>query len=200
MSMWIEHEKVFLVPPYSNKVNGNFSLKIHLMTVFIITLALLDHYIYFKSAVEKTEIQIKGCDETKRDFWKIFYVNERQVFFTVIPYESWQIPILEWYELIKTICWTYSEVFVSAVAITLATRFQQLTNRLKFYEKRHLSDSFWHEIRCHYNILCNLVLKADRMLSPFILVYSFSNMFFICQKIFTQFEMNRAPWERSVFN
>lgn len=83
-----------------------------------------------------------------------------------------------------------------AVAITLATRFEQLTQRLKLYEKCHLSESFWNEIRCHYNILCNFVLKADKVLSPFILVYSFSNMFFICQKIFTQFENNRAPWER----
>lgn len=198
MSMWMEHEKIFLHPPYANKVKGNISLKIQLMALVIVCLAVLDHYIYFISAVEKVEIQIKDCETTKRDFWKIFYVNERQVFFTILPYQSWQIPFLEWYEVVKTLCWTYSEVFVSAVAITLATRFQQLTNRLKFYEKRHLSESFWHEIRCHYNILCNLVLKTDRMLSPFILVYSFSNLFFICQKIFTQFEKDKAPWERLV--
>lgn len=192
----MEHERIFLVSPYSNKMKGNFSLKIQLLAVLIITLALLDHYIYFISAMEQTEYEIKGCESAKQDFWKIFYVNERQVFFTIFTYQSWQIPFLEWYEVVKTMCWTYSEVFVIAVAITLATRFQQLTYRLKLYEKRHLPDSFWNEIRCHYNILCNLVLKADKVLSPFILVYSFSNLFFICQKIFTQFQKNRAPWER----
>lgn len=196
MLTWMEHEKLFLTPPYANKIRGNVSLKIQILAVVIVLLALLDHYIYFISAVKKVEDQISSCDESKRDFWKIFYVNERQVFFTVLPYHAWMIPFLEWYEVVKTMCWTYSEVFVCAVAITLATRFEQLTNRLKFYEKRHLADSFWHEIRCHYNMLCNLVLKADKVLSPFILVYSFSNLFFICQKIFTQFERNKAPWDR----
>lgn len=196
MFMWTEHERIFLVPPYSNKIKRNFALKIHVLGFIVIVLALLDHYIYFISAVEKTEIAIKHCEEGQRDFWKILYVNERQVLFTILPYRSWQIPFLEWYEVVKTMCWTYSEVFVSAVAITLATRFEQLTNRLRIYEKRHLTDSFWHETRCHYNILSNLVLKADKILSPFILVYCFSNLFFICQKIFIQFERDKHPWER----
>jgi hypothetical protein len=196
MQMWSEHEKIFLVPPYSNKVNGNFSLKIQLISFVVIVLAVVDHYVYLASAIEKTEHQMENCETTKRDFWRILYVNERQVFFQMFPYAAWQIPFLEWYEVVKTMCWTYSEVFVTACAITLATRFQQLTNRLKFYEKRHLTDSFWHEVRCHYNVLCNLVLKADKILSPFILVYSFSNMFFLLQKIFTQFEKNKLPWEK----
>lgn len=198
MSMWTEHEKIFLEPPYSNKVNGNFSLKIQVLSTVVIALAIIDHYVYFASAIEKVELSIKGCEESKRDFWRILYVNERQVFFQIFPYAPWQIPFLEWYEVVKTMCWTYSEVFVTSVAITLATRFQQLTNHLKFYEKRHLSESFWHEIRCHYNTLCNLTLNADKMLSPFILVYSFANLFFICQKVFVQFEKKKAPWERFV--
>lgn len=196
ISKWEEHERLFLVPPYSNKVNGKFVWKFQLLALAIIMLSLLDHYVYFISAVEKVEDQIKDCDETKRDFWKIFYVNERQVFFTILPYYSWQIPFLEWYEVVKTMCWTYSEVFVIGVSLTLATRFKQLTNRLKVYEQRHLNDDFWHEIRCHHNILCNLVVKADALLSPVILVYSFANMFFICQKIFTQFERDKLPWEK----
>lgn len=196
MTMWMDHEKIFLVPPYSNKINGRFALKIQVYAAIVIFLALVDHYIYIVSAVEKVEDQIKHCDDTKRDFWKILYVNERQVFFTVLPYHSWQIPFLEWYEVIKTMCWTYSEVFVFAVATTLATRFEQLTNRLKYFDTRYFTESFWHEIRCHHNVLCNLVLRADEMLSPVILVYSFSNLFFICQKIFTQFERDKLPWER----
>lgn len=196
IAMWNEHEKIFLIPPYSNKIKNNFVLKIRLYAFALTILGLMDHYIYFVSAVEKTHEQLKKCDEGKKDFWKIFYVNERQVLYTLIPYYSWQIPFLEWYEVVKTMCWTFSEIFVTSVSIVLSTRFQQLTNRLKFYERRFLAETFWHEIRCHYNILCNLVLKADHMLSPFILVYSFGNLFFICQKIFTQFERNKLTWER----
>lgn len=194
MLMWMDHEKIFLAPPYSNKIL-DYSLKLQITSGIIVVLAVLDHYVYLGSAIEKVEHQMQDCDETKRDFWRILYINERQVFFTVLPYYSWQIPFLEWYEVIKTMCWTYSEVFVICLSVTLAKRFQQITNRLKGYEKRHLADSFWSEIRIHYNTLCNLVLQADKLLSPFILVYSFSNMFFLLQKLFTQFEKNKLPWE-----
>lgn len=196
MTTWMDHEKIFLVPPYANKVKGNFALKIQILAMIVTVLAVLDHYVYFISAVKRVEHEIKDCDDTKRDFWRILYINERQVFFTVLPYHSWQIPFLEWYEVIKTMCWTYSEIFVSSVSVTLANRFQQFTNRLKCYEKRYLSDSYWHELRCHYNILCNLTMEADAILSPFILVYCFSNLFFLLQKVFTNFEKDAMQWEK----
>jgi Trehalose receptor len=158
--------------------------------------SVVDHYIYLASAIEKTAVQMSNCDDSKRDFWRILYINERQVFYTIIPYYWWQIPFFELYEVIKTTCWTYSEVFVSSMTLTLAMRFRQLTNRIRCCGKQHMGDDYWNEIRCHYNILCNLVLKADKILSPFVLVYSFSNMFFLCQKIFTQFEHNKTAWER----
>lgn len=110
MMKFFEYEKLFLVPPYSNKIKAGFSLKIQLLAVVIVLFSLLDHYVYFASAVEKVENQIKDCAEDKRDFWKIFYINERQVLFTILPYYAWEIPLLEWYEVVKTMCWTYSEV------------------------------------------------------------------------------------------
>lgn len=196
ITSWLEHERIFLHPPYSNKIKGNFVRKIHAIAFITILLALIDHYIYIGSAIERVNDQIASCDEHQRDFWKNLYINERQVFYTFLPYYSWQIPFMEVYEVVKALCWTYSEVFINAMSITLAARFQQLTNRLKGHGKQHLGDNYWHEIRSHYNILCNLVLKADQVLSPFLLVYCFSNMFFLCQKLFTQFESNRKPWER----
>lgn len=196
ITTWLEHERVFLIPPYSNKTQSKCVWWIRISAYVVMVLSVIDHYIYLASAMEKTEIQMLYCDETKRDFWRILYINERQVFYTIIPYYWWQIPFFELYEVIKTACWTYSEVFITSISITLAMRFQQLTDRIKCHEKQRLSEKFWNEIRCHYNVLCNLVLKADKVLSPFVLVYSFSNMFFLCQKIFTQFEPNRARWER----
>ncbi|CAO1392085.1 unnamed protein product [Diamesa hyperborea] len=196
MIRWEENEKLFLVPPYASKLKTNFSRKILILSIVITTLSICDHFIHLKSAIEKVDADIGSCNETLRDFWKILYVDERKVFLSTIPYYSWEIPFFEWYEITKTMCWTYSEIFVSCVSITLAMRFDQLTNRLKQFRHRYVSDNFWHEIRCHYNVLCDLVIQADEIISPFILVYCFSNMFFICQKLFIQFEKKRAKWER----
>lgn len=196
MTLWYDHERHFLVPPYSDKIKSTYVLKIWLVAILTIALTVIDHYIYLVSAIENTHIKITNCDAEHRDFWRILYVNERQVFFQVIPYHPALLPFLEWYEVVKQVSWTYSEVLVSCVSIALATRFQQLTNRLRFYERHHLAESFWNEIREHYNVICNLVLKADEILSPIIIVCSFGNLFFICQKIFMQFERKKLPWDK----
>lgn len=194
MKRWVKYETLFLEAPYVDKVKGTFVRKIWFVAAITITLSLCDHYIYLLSAAERVTSIIGGCDESKRDFFRLLYVNERQVFFMVIPYHVVLLPFMEWYEVCKTMCWTFSEVFVSVISITLATRFVQITNRLKFYEKRHMSEAFWNEIREHYNVLCNLTRMAEKLLSPVILVYSFSNLFFTCQKIFMQFERKKLPW------
>jgi gustatory receptor len=196
MAVWHHHEKHFLLPPYADKISSTYMYKMWFVAFGTIVLTIFDHYVYFISAVENTHTNIEQCEHAKRDFWRILFVNERQVFFLVIPYHSALLPFLEWYEVVKQVCWTYSEVLVSCMSIALATRFRQLTNRLKFYEKHHLAESFWNEIREHYNIICNLVLKADDVLSPIIITYSFANLFFICQKIFMQFERKKMPWDR----
>ncbi|KAG5679796.1 hypothetical protein PVAND_009334 [Polypedilum vanderplanki] len=196
MTIWHQHEKIFLLPPYSDKVKNTYVVKIWFVAIMTIALTIFDHYVYFVSQIENTAIKLESCEPTKQDFWRTLFVSERQVFFLVIPYYAFECPFLEWYEVVKQVSWTYSEVLVSCMSIALATRFKQLTNRLKFYEKHHLAESFWNEIREHYNIICNLVLKADEILSPIIIVYSFANMFFICQKIFMQFERKKLPWDR----
>lgn len=196
MALWWDHERHFLVQPYSDKIKSTYVKKIRFIGIFTIILTIIDHYVYLLSAIENTKINIESCDASKRDFWRILYVNERQVFFLVIPYHTALLPFLEWYELVKQMCWAYSEVFVTILSMSLSKLFQQLTNRLKFYEKHHLAESFWNEIREHYNIIYNLVLKADKILSPIVVVYSFSNLFFICQKIFMQFEKKKISWDR----
>lgn len=196
MRQWWKNEELFLRLPYVDKVKGTFVRKIWFIAAITVTLSLCDHYIYLLSAAERTAVLIEDCEEEKRDFLRLLYVSERQVFYMVIPYHPATWPFMEWYEVCKTMAWTYSEVFVSVIAITLSTRFIQLTNRLKIYKGQHMSEAFWNEIREHYNVLCNLVLMAEKLLSPVILVYSFSNLFFTCQKIFMQFETTKMPWDR----
>lgn len=196
MLNWREHEKIFLNPPYTNKVKHRVELKIQFFVFMILAFSIFDHYLYFIAAVERVEDRIVFCDDNKKDFWKILFVQERQAFFQILPYRNWMIPFLELYEVSKTFLWTYSECFMIVTAWTLALRFQQFNDRLRSFKVRHLDEFMWNEIRNHYNVIANLVLVADQILSPLFLVYCFCNSYFICQKIFIQFEIGKLPWER----
>lgn len=161
-----------------------------------LTLTVFDHYLYFIAAVERVEDRIVFCEDNKKDFWKILFVQERQAFFQILPYKKWMPPLLELYEVIKTFLWAYSEVFMIVTSWTVAFRFKQLNNRLRSFNGRNLDSNMWNEIRNHYNIIADLVLFADNILSPLFLVYCFCNAYFLCQKIFIQFEVGKLSWER----
>jgi hypothetical protein len=91
-------------------------------------------------------------------------------------------------DIIKNMCWVFPEILIISMSLGIVTRFDQLTNRLEIYNGTVLSQNFWHEIYSHYVLLCDMVNKADQILSPMVLIYSFSNLFFICEKIFRLFE------------
>lgn len=196
MSTWHEHERIFLQPPYANKIKHRVELKIQLYAFLTLALSIFDHYLYFLAAVERTENKIVFCDDDHKDFWKILFVQERQALFQILPYRSWMIPLLELYEVCKTFLWAYSEVFMIVTSWTLALRFQQFNNRLKSFKGQHLDGNLWNEIRNHYNVIANLTIHAEKILSPLYLVYCFCNSYFLCQKIFIQFEVGKARWER----
>lgn len=198
MLKWYQHEKTFLNPPYANKLPGHVQFFILFGGLLIIAITIFDRYFYFLSAVEKTEDLILYCEDSKQDFWKMVYVSERQAFFQIISYKTWEIPFLEFYEISKQVHWAFSETFIVIASCTVALRLEQFNKRLKLYVGRHLDINFWNETRNHYNIIANLVLHADIILSPLLLFYCFCNSFFVCQKIFIQFEKGKLPWERSV--
>lgn len=166
----------------------------------------VDHYIYFFAAYLNQMDLIKKCDITKQDFWKNYFISERPVILTVFPFHKFEIPFLEvipmtkfsfssyhkmyfqFYDVAKAIYWCYSEILIISMSLTVATRFNQLTNRVESLRGRVLSLLFWNELYSHYMMLYNLVLLADKILSPLIVAYSFSNIFFICEKVFRLFE------------
>lgn len=198
MSQWQKHEKTFLNPPYANKIHKRIILYFQFVAMIVIAFAVCDHFFYIVAVVEKTEDLLLYCEDSKQDFWKMLFVNERQAFFQIIPYAGWEPPFLLFYEICKQVQWAFSESFMIIAACTLALRVDQYNKRLKSYCGRHMNVNFWNEARNHYNVLANLVLHADIILSPMFLMYCFSNSYFICQKIFIQFEKGKLRWERYI--
>lgn len=151
---------------------------------------------------------IQFCAEDSRDFWKVYYSNERPYFLAFFPYNKNYTPYLlevtssvlcevkkiislkfpQITDLARCVYWVYCEILVLSMSFCLITRFDQLTNRMEHFRGKILSEILWNDIYTHYALLCDLVGKADEILSPIILIYSFSNLYFICEKIFRLFE------------
>lgn len=99
----------------------------------------------------------------------------------------------------KQICWVFSEVFVTSVSIVLAARFDQFTNRLGNFQGQVVPQAFWCKVRTDYLILSDLVREMDKYISPFLMVYCFCNLYFICEKLFGQVESDRNFSEKLFF-
>ncbi|XP_059621800.1 gustatory receptor for sugar taste 64a-like [Phlebotomus argentipes] len=89
-----------------------------------------------------------------------------------------------------TFCWTFLDIFIMITGIAIATRFTQITERIRRMEKMMIPNSFWTEVRTHYLILNELVLYVDDRLSLLILLSCASNLYFICLQLLNSFTNN----------
>lgn len=65
-----------------------------ILKLFKFDRSLGDHFLYFSSAYLKTQNMIQFCAEDSRDFWKVYYSNERPYFLAFFPYNKNYTPYL----------------------------------------------------------------------------------------------------------
>ncbi|XP_055715739.1 gustatory receptor for sugar taste 64a-like [Phlebotomus papatasi] len=109
------------------------------------------------------------------------------------------IPLLLLVNMSLTFCWTYLDLFIMLVGISLAARFNQVTDRIKRMENMIIPESFWTEIRSHYLLLNELVLYVDDRLSLILLLSCASNLYFVCLQLFNSFTSNYSDIISTVF-
>lgn len=100
MQYFYSHEKIFLYPPYSDQVAGlSYTIKMRLMAGLIISLVLVDHFLYVGATLLKVSSTLEKCEFEKRDALKVFFVNERQILLTFFKFHKLLIPFLEVHKL-----------------------------------------------------------------------------------------------------
>lgn len=115
------------------------------------------------------------------------YVQQRSILFTIIEFQHWHIPIFEWIHISRRVAWGFSEVLIIVIAMNLSMKFQQFNERLSRVDCQTVWTSYWKEMHDHYAMLCSLVEKANDFVSPVLIVITFVDFFFLCERLYRQY-------------
>lgn len=141
------------------------------------------------SVLYKGYLKHLRCKE-REEFWitaKSIYIEQRSVLFTIIKFEYWLIPIFEWIHISRRVAWGFSEVLIIVIAMNLSMKFKQFNERLLRVRFQTVRASYWKEMYNHYVMLCNLVEKANDILSPILILITFADFFFLCERLYRQY-------------
>jgi len=142
------------------------------------------------SELYKGYLKHERCIGDGEDFWmtaKPIYIQQRSVLFRIITFEYWYIPIFEWVHISRRVAWAVSEVLCICIAMNISMKFRQYCDRLQGYRHQIVWSSYWTELREHYVMLCLLIDKANEFVSPLIVIITFADFFFLCERLFKQY-------------
>ncbi|EDW19618.1 gustatory receptor 64e [Drosophila mojavensis] len=85
--------------------------------------------------------------------------------------------------VLATFAWSFNDIFVMAVSVSLAARFRQLNDHMLREARLPTSVEFWIQNRISFRNLCKLCTVVDDAISAITLLCFSNNLYFICGKI-----------------
>jgi gustatory receptor len=84
--------------------------------------------------------------------------------------------------VLSTVTWNYTDLFIILISSSLAARFAQINTRL--LNNKVMYEKFWKEIREDYSKLAHLTQVVDKHLAALVAISFVSNAFFICVQLY----------------
>ncbi|XP_055910875.1 uncharacterized protein LOC129945239 [Eupeodes corollae] len=180
-------EMVFMDKSYETLESKMYGLGLRRNGIILLLGVLVEQCIHIWSSLYNNNYQIHHCNFTV-NFWENLYTRERLHLFSVIKFNIWMIPALEWLTICMLFAWNFIDIFLMLVTSSLAVRFGQVNKRIQRFKSSPMTDEFWLRARMDFISLLDLLQAVDEKLSELVLLSSASNLFYICFTIFQSFQ------------
>lgn len=187
MMRYAQVERIFSHNPTDYPTTGiSLKRKIRTVAVVVLVAGLVEHSFYIMAKMVNVVSQIEKCNFNVH-FYEHFIRTERRHLYSVFPFHFAIAVPFEWVNASNTITWTFIDLFIMLVSISLAYRYQQIADRITRIQLQSMPNAFWTEIRLHYTSLTELVTFMDTQLANFVLLSCATDVAFTCYLLFFSF-------------
>jgi gustatory receptor len=145
----------------------------------------VDHSLFVATSLYNNQQIIDYCRVNESEFFHSYLIAYRYHLTDVIPYHMIEFPFYTWITILMTFSWNFIDLFIILISVGLATRFNQINERLlSAAAKSESDDKFWTEIRINYYAMIDLVDVIDQEISILVLLSTGHNLFSMCVNIF----------------
>uniref|UniRef100_A0A0U5AXB0 Gustatory receptor n=1 Tax=Reticulitermes speratus TaxID=60591 RepID=A0A0U5AXB0_9NEOP len=156
-------------------------LKIKIMTVIVLTGALVEHALSKASGI----MTAVACTDNITDVFRYYFTRTGTYdqMFAVMEYSFTTAILTLITNFIATFTWNFTDLFIILMSLALTERFRLFNQNLDSVRGKLLTESFWSQIREEYNSLSHLTRTLDSCISKIVLVSFASNLYFICRQL-----------------
>lgn len=177
-------ERSFLNLPYTRLKGISLSLKIRLIGALFFGLFLIEHLLFLVLMEEANQYQMKLCNVTSITALNNFMRRVRPHILEVLPFHWTLFVVFQWLISILAFGWNFVDYFLIILSLCMATRFNQLNDRLKRTKNHEMDNKFWLDTRIHYTNLVDLLQYIDKKIAALVLISMSHNLFLVCTKVF----------------
>ncbi|VEN59937.1 unnamed protein product, partial [Callosobruchus maculatus] len=164
------------------KFYGNLKRKIFVITFGILAFAAVEHCLVNFNSLSKC---LKSTDSIQEGLKFYFTSSNFAKIFTFISYSLWKGFLLEFVSLQKAFLWTYSDIFIMIIGVSLQYRFHQIKEQVDIMiESKIKNENTWLSVRKDYLLLVRLCKKTNDTVSTLILGSFTINMYFVLKQMF----------------
>ncbi|CAH1965790.1 unnamed protein product [Acanthoscelides obtectus] len=164
------------------KFYGNLKRKIGLITFGILTFAAVEHFLINLNSLSKS---LKSAESVEKGFEFYFTSSNFARIFTFVPYSLWKGFLLEFVSLQKAFLWTYSDIFIMIIGVSLQYKLHQIREQIHIMiESKIKNENIWLSIRKDYLLLIRLCKKTNDTVSTLIVGSFMINMYFVLKQMF----------------
>ncbi|XP_050307283.1 gustatory receptor for sugar taste 64e-like [Anthonomus grandis grandis] len=177
---------------YGYPKHMDLSIKFYSMLFFI--LGIIDHGLSVTS-------RYTSLRSIYRDnYTSAYYYNK--TFPELFYYVNYNLPLGIYTSLVVThanLCWAFNDLFIILMSLLLASRFNQISERIKKEHATVQTVLFWKEIRQDYDRLCHLCVDLNNKISHMLLLSYFQNIAFILVQLFNSLKEFPRIFEKIYF-
>ncbi|XP_032599242.2 gustatory receptor for sugar taste 64e [Drosophila grimshawi] len=157
------------------------ALAIHIRKIIIIAIgcSLVEHLLSMLSSI----YYVNACPVLPNRPIDSYLVLNFSMFFHFVDYNSFLGIVGKVVNVLATFAWSFNDIFVMAVSVSLAARFRQLNDNMLREARLPTSVDYWIQCRINFRNLCKLCNVVDDAISVITLLCFSNNLYFICGKI-----------------
>lgn len=137
IKIWSKSERVFLKNAYLMPASKwSLKKKMLYLTVIFLLGALLEHSMFFASALKNFSFKVNKCKANHEDFFKAFTLDHLSHLFILYDYRPWLACILEFMNTSFTFYWNFLDLYIMLISLCFAHRFQQINWRVEHFREK----------------------------------------------------------------
>uniref|UniRef100_A0A182NZ77 Gustatory receptor n=1 Tax=Anopheles dirus TaxID=7168 RepID=A0A182NZ77_9DIPT len=181
---WNEVDQTFNRTPYQ-MVGWSLGKRLRVVSFTLLFFAFVEHCLSIVSTVHNQLYEIHYCNWTVPDFFKHYTTRRFANIYLNFSFNHLSAAFFTYVSTALTMYWNYQDIFIIAISIGIATRFQQINNHLKMLSDGVLipGEEFWIRVRTNYVSVCELLDDVDRAISWTMLISCATNLYYICLQI-----------------